>query len=167
MSAFQIYLLSICFQAVCVSALYMALVSVRSFARGMGVEIFTRERSLGALELAAERLAEAINEAEALRLKLEKFASSATTAQSNLESRPATVGDSENAVVAHEKTASSKSGFDDLSKPGIASERIREKLDLVRQLMDSGTTIDQISERTGLSQSELRFVLGILGSRNS
>jgi len=162
-NGFEIYVLSLGFQAVCALALCIALASIRSLARGAGLAMQAPERALGALEVAAGRLAEAIQEAEGLCSKLESLTSRGASAESD---RAAKLEKEDGLSPASGEPASETARFD-LSRPGIAPRRVREKFDAVRRLSDSGANLAEISEQTGLSKSEARFVIGILGARSA
>jgi len=165
-NGFEIYVVNLGFQAVCVLALCIVLASIRSLARSVGLAMQSPERVLGALEVAAGRLAEAIHEAEGLCSKLENLAYRSASAKSNLLTEGAKSGKEDGLSSASGGLTLEKADFD-LSKPGIVPRRVREKFDAVRRLSDSGASLASISEQTGLSKSETRFVLGILGARGA
>ena len=160
MGEIGISIVNLGFQAICLVALLVVLARVRAF-KTLVAAAGPLEQKLHALERAAGGLAEATREAQALCVKLEQL---------TLLERPLT----QQAGVTEEAAAVSGAGgtggqplrSDGESwKPKIASPEIRKGFDTIRELSASNASLDQMCEQTGLSESEIRFVLEVLGSK--
>ena len=157
----DIYALSLGFQMVCLVALFVALARVKALREGVGLTVSPRERTLGVVGLAAERLADAIREAEILCSRLESLVD-----RGQPRTKIATDEVKAGNVGAATAPLGESSAFSfDPARPRVVSQKIREEFDVVRRLSESGASLAQICEQTGLSRSEAQFVLGVLGSK--
>ena len=164
MSELNVYVLSFGLQVLCLVAMCIALAKVRALRKNTGVPASAPERTFAALETAAGRLAEAMREAERLCSRLELL----TERGRRLDERPTEGSQArpEDSPDARRKKRSPGAGFES-PRPRVAPQKVREKLDAVRQLSEGGASAEHICEQTGLSESEVRFVLGILGSETA
>ncbi len=123
------------------------------------------ETAVQAIENAAVKLFQAIHEAESLRLDLMELSASVSTAKNEIAESSIESG------VAGEKTDASRPAkmTEEIRPraPKLASKQVRECFDAVKQLLAEGLPVADIREKTGLSESEMDFVLGMLGAGHS
>ena len=160
MTSIGVYVLSIASVAG-LAALVVALAALKTFRRGLETRTGP-EQVLGGFESAAERLAAAVREAETLRSGLESMAAGARS-PAGPENISAEAGTADHTSIRIANVAPARSEPVNASGPRVVSQTVRHSLERVRRLAESGASPEQISEQTGLAESEVRFVLGMLG----
>lgn len=150
---------------VCLLVMLVVLVALGRATVKAGAGQESPERTLRTLEKAAQRLAEAIREAEVLRQGLENLAAnqpekadlfSETVDRTPERPKPASV----EPAVRDQVADAARRG------PCVAPSEVRDNLEVVRRLLDSGVSPAEIPERTRLSESEVGLILAILDRKH-